>query len=297
MKGKDEIKDLFSEKLGNFEAQVRPDMWSNIATQIGGTTTVATTGLSIFTKTIIGLGIGAAVITTVLLVAPSDTSTRADQPKKKITSEAIKEKNAPNTSTNDAEVDEIVTPPKKEAVNQVDQPNENNASLEIDENLTFKSTPTNSPFTIKSQEKNAPTEKVVQETTQPAMTETVEKTIGIKEEKPTENTSQESEPTVKEETIIKPTYTLEKLPNIFTPNGDGNNDILSVSSEGLLDFTVVVLDDKQNVVFESNNPNFKWDGINKYGEKVKAGTYGYYIIAKDSNGNKVNKFSALQIVF
>ena len=63
-----------------------------------------------------------------------------------------------------------------------------------------------------------------------------------------------------------------------------------ITSEGLQDFTIVVFDDKQKVVFESNNPNFKWDGIDKFGNKVSSGTYGYYIIAQDSNGNKVNKF-------
>ena len=63
MEHNDKIKDLFSEKLGNFESSVRPEIWSNIASQIGATTTVATvsTTVSLFTKTIIGLAVAATV--------------------------------------------------------------------------------------------------------------------------------------------------------------------------------------------------------------------------------------------
>ena len=70
MKGRDEIQELFSEKLGNYEAKVDPSLWTNIASQIGGaaTTAVVSTGLSIFSKWVIALSVASAVVLTTIVV-------------------------------------------------------------------------------------------------------------------------------------------------------------------------------------------------------------------------------------
>lgn len=296
MKGKDEIRELFSEKLGNFEAQVRPDIWSNIASQIGGTTTtVASSGLSLLSKTFIGIGIGAAVITTVLLVIPSEnTPIGKSNPINRTSSTIIEEKVAP---TDVQIIDETVkesAPLQKQTNIPADVRKESFVNKEIDQDQNFRSNISLINTQKETGVKETNEDKKIIEKEKAVISKKEEQT-STKEEVIKENKVDEK--ATKQTEVVEKTHSLGKLPNVFTPNGDGNNDVLSISSEGLIDFTVVVIDDKQQVVFESNNPDFYWDGVDKFGNKVKPGTYGYYIIAQDSNGNKVNKFTSLQIVF
>ena len=88
-----------------------------------------------------------------------------------------------------------------------------------------------------------------------------------------------------------------KLPNIFTPNGDGNNDYLKLDIENVTEFVIVILDAKSNVVFKSEDADFKWDGTNINGDKLPAGNYIYYVTANDSGGKPLTKYSALTIKY
>ena len=297
MKGKDEIKDLFSDKLGSFEAPVRPDLWTNIASQIGaGSTTVVATGLSLFTKTIITVGAVAAIVTTVVLLSPKTESnptknssiniseTKVSEPTVQVETKFSQEKVKEEDEKKAIKTYEINSPKTIE-------------SAEIDKDETFKS-----DITLIDALKEGQADKSTEKKEEPISNVKNEKAVekprveSLKEEKkPAEKIQPKaSEEKPAEEKEAK-AYTLSELPNVFTPNGDGNNDILFIESDGLLDFTVVVLDSKQKVVFESNDPNFKWNGVDKYGNTVKAGSYVYFIVAIDKNGNQVNKYVTLEV--
>lgn len=97
-----------------------------------------------------------------------------------------------------------------------------------------------------------------------------------------------------EETVMTKAQ-LVNLPNIFTPNNDGANDFFFVEIIGLVNYSLVVLDEKNNVVWKTNNPNEKWDGVDLGGEKVPNGSYLYFITAEDEMGNNVNEHRRLQI--
>ena len=87
-----------------------------------------------------------------------------------------------------------------------------------------------------------------------------------------------------------------KTPNTFSPNNDGTNDLLNIESKGIVDFQITVLNDRQEVVYESNDPDFKWDGTHyRNNQKVPAGSYFYIIVAKDAVGNVINKHQKLSI--
>jgi gliding motility-associated-like protein len=86
------------------------------------------------------------------------------------------------------------------------------------------------------------------------------------------------------------------MPNAITPNGDGINDVLSLDSDGLTDFNVVVLDVANKLVYSSTDPSFKWNGTLLNGDAAPAGTYQYYFTAKDENGTWCNQFSSLTIL-
>jgi gliding motility-associated-like protein len=69
------------------------------------------------------------------------------------------------------------------------------------------------------------------------------------------------------------------IPNVFTPNGDGANDVYFVTAKGLSDFNLVIVNRWGNVMFETDNPNIGWDGTSN-GQKCAEGTYFYLLNAK-----------------
>lgn len=68
------------------------------------------------------------------------------------------------------------------------------------------------------------------------------------------------------------------IPNAFTPNGDGLNDVFGVKGEGISDLHVLVFDRWGEVIFESTDPEKQWDGSFK-GRPVQQGTYVYQVYA------------------
>ncbi len=72
---------------------------------------------------------------------------------------------------------------------------------------------------------------------------------------------------------------LLEVPNVFTPNGDGLNDIFQVKAWSVTEFRAIVLNRWGRKVFEWSDPNAGWDGrIN--GKYASPGTYYYIITAK-----------------
>ena len=68
-----------------------------------------------------------------------------------------------------------------------------------------------------------------------------------------------------------------ELPNTFTPNNDGANDFFVPRiSQFVEDIDIYIYDRWGNKVFESHNPNFKWDGTNLTGRPLPSSTY-YYV--------------------
>ena len=65
------------------------------------------------------------------------------------------------------------------------------------------------------------------------------------------------------------------IPNAFSPNGDGINDIFLVRSESLKSGKLILFDRFGNKVFESSDLKMGWNGIYK-GEKAAQDVYGYY---------------------
>lgn len=71
---------------------------------------------------------------------------------------------------------------------------------------------------------------------------------------------------------------LVQVPNVFTPNGDGRNDVFRVKSQSLKTFHAILLNRWGRVVYEWRNPEEGWNGkIN--GKWATPGTYFYVITA------------------
>ena len=295
MEGKDQIKELFSEKLGNYEAKVNPDLWANVASQIGATSAAASTGMSLVAKWLIGLGISGAVATaSILYFNSTEKSTEvqlAEDQTINVSEEKVdsKEENSVESSVVNNEVKanpEEVLPSNESEVPQ----NEEQTELEVP--------PFDLPSTLLDRDQLVP-EIVVED---PEIPKTDENTVVTEEhpnstvnEEETQEETAEEIPAINEASESNITYSINKLPNVFTPDGDRVNDEFFIESEGLLDFNIVVISNTNQIVFTSQNPDFRWDGRDLKGEKVPSGTYMYYITAKDSNENPVKEFSSLTI--
>ncbi len=71
------------------------------------------------------------------------------------------------------------------------------------------------------------------------------------------------------------------VPNVFTPNGDGKNDVFDLDATNMGEITMTVFDRWGLKMFESTDVGkMSWDGKNKSGSIVADGTYFYIIKAK-----------------
>ncbi len=79
------------------------------------------------------------------------------------------------------------------------------------------------------------------------------------------------------------------VPNSFTPNGDGNNDIFrAVASGDIKSFKMFIFNRLGALIFESDNINHGWDGKYK-GQPAPEGVYPWIIIYEPSGNIDIQK--------
>ena len=78
------------------------------------------------------------------------------------------------------------------------------------------------------------------------------------------------------------------LPNAFSPNGDGQNEVLFVRGLNLSEIHLSIYNRWGQEVFETRNQGVGWDGTFN-GEPVVPDVYGFYLRVKCSNGEKYFK--------
>jgi len=76
------------------------------------------------------------------------------------------------------------------------------------------------------------------------------------------------------------------IPNIFSPNGDLNNDFLDVNGAGIQTFNMKIYDRWGVKAFETNSIDKDWDGTYNNGEKAAVAVYTYYAKGTYTNGEK-----------
>jgi len=81
-----------------------------------------------------------------------------------------------------------------------------------------------------------------------------------------------------------------EVPNIFTPNGDGSNDVFFLKTANIGEISAIIHDRWGNKVYETNSKtgNIAWDGKNFNGKDCAAGVY-FYIITGKGNDDKEYK--------
>ncbi len=83
--------------------------------------------------------------------------------------------------------------------------------------------------------------------------------------------------------------------NNFTPNGDGNNDIIYVHGKNISTLSFYVYDQWGQLLFTSTDVNKGWDGYFK-GSLMPVGVYVYYLKATMNNGAQLTKKGTITLL-
>ena len=286
---KDYIKELFQDKLTSHEVPVRADLWTSVSSSIGGSLVVASS-MSIATKIIIAASVSAVALVTFYLVndknsVPTPIKKENPQEQRIITIDTLKiDKVEVQTENLEVQPENLAGQKKKELLPK-------QAEQRVDCAYDFSTPENESDLNTEFQQSN----KI--DINKEIVTEKGPQKIEQQDPIIRNNTASTSEIVANPELTTKEQESTVLLPNIFTPNGDGKNDFLSIKIGEVTEFSVVILNQANKVIFTSSNPNFLWDGLSTNGELSPAGTYVYYISAKDLNGKLLTKYSNLTISY
>ncbi len=85
------------------------------------------------------------------------------------------------------------------------------------------------------------------------------------------------------------------VPNAFTPDGDGRNDVFYVRGNAIDELLLVVYNRWGEKVFETNDLNSGWDGTYK-GKELSPDVFGYYLELKCLNGEEYFKKGNVSLI-
>lgn len=86
-----------------------------------------------------------------------------------------------------------------------------------------------------------------------------------------------------------------RIPNAFSPDGDGTNDEWKVAYRSLISFKCWIFDRHGQQLFYFDRPELGWDGKYK-GKLVNPGAYYYVIEAQGADGKKYKKSGDINIL-
>jgi gliding motility-associated-like protein len=87
------------------------------------------------------------------------------------------------------------------------------------------------------------------------------------------------------------------IPNSFTPNGDGINDVFQVVSHDLLEYEIKIFNRWGEMVFQSTDPAMPWMGNHKSGEYFcPDGVYQYVARIKGFNTDAVEYSGTISLL-
>lgn len=85
------------------------------------------------------------------------------------------------------------------------------------------------------------------------------------------------------------------IPNTFSPNNDGSNDVLLVRGNNIQQLDLIIYNRFGQKVFETNTINIGWNGFYK-GKKLNSGIFGYAVEIEFENGQNINAQGTLTLI-
>ncbi len=84
--------------------------------------------------------------------------------------------------------------------------------------------------------------------------------------------------------VVEGNSSITNIPNIFTPNSDGYNDVFTVEGNNIESFQLNILNKLGETVYTTESMEDGWDGRDVYGKAAPDDTYLYIIYAKGVDG-------------
>lgn len=85
------------------------------------------------------------------------------------------------------------------------------------------------------------------------------------------------------------------VPNAFTPNGDGLNDVFNIQTDLLISYGISIYNRWGDLVFASNDVKLGWDG-NVNGKAAEIGSYIYYIESVTTLNTPIKKTGTITLL-
>jgi gliding motility-associated-like protein len=86
------------------------------------------------------------------------------------------------------------------------------------------------------------------------------------------------------------------LPNVFTPNGDGKNELFQADYKSIQSFDCVIFNRWGKKIFEWNDVSKGWDGKMSNGDNASDGTYFYIMSAKGIDNVEYEKHGTVTLL-
>lgn len=313
MKEKDQIADYFKKNLEGFEAETGGLDWSQMqqslssgsaGTSIGSKFSIVSSSITtkILTVVIASMTVGGAFFannyfnnlketeneTQIKREIPFEENEKnATQPIKEQKEEVINQNTPVEASEEDSDPSNLLQESATPDINTTStetvvptleleskkQENESSSNQLSDEELEQIIQENESQF---AKEENAKSSNDIQTVSESNRTEKSPKTSSVSD---VSNFESDRNSTEEVEVII---------PNVFTPNQDGINDVFVIEDEGLESLEVKIIDKTGNLIHEWNTLYGFWDGNLPNGEIAPQGMY-FYQISGRKNGQKFIK--------
>lgn len=290
---KDNIQELFSKAFENHTSPVRPDLWTGVQAKMSaaGVTggSAAVKGISALTKWIVGTAAVTTIGVTTYFVTNTDKSQIKDIKPVVATTNPASETPIQNQDVPTTGQSAESKPEQKQNIElTVKQPNNKDLAVQLFPadnvakliekspvmDLSLRTLPqANSGGGVSGTNNSgsaSSSQNVNNGTTAPPSTVS---NSGDNEATETSN-SQLAEAKI-------------EFPNIFTPNGDGQNDYYFLKMENVKTVEITVIDQNNNPIIKSDDLNFKWDGSLPNGDQAREGIFTVLVIYTDMAG-KVN---------
>lgn len=273
------IDDIFKEKFSNFEAKPETDLWSKIQNNEQWTQHLHRQSVkNIIIYAVLGI---IAISTSIILI---NNRIKKDV---KVIDEVIEVQD--NSSDTEVILENVPTVlPAEDVI--LEEP-----ETIVEDHTTTEPTPTISteeiqmvqaPTTVTEMAKESttpttsptsPTQPKAKENKENSSSKIVEKPVNTEKANTSSNTTPPSP---------KPTASPFSIPNAFTPNGDGLNDVfVPVTNIELQSYQLDIYARNGQKLFTSRDLNYGWNGEYQ-GAMMDGGSYIYFIKYEDSNGQE-----------